>query len=82
MSTTVPENFVPASHESTTDPESRLHRKCSTDPALPSYLGHSLTDNRHGLVVNVKASTSDGTAERDAAAKMRADVVGPGSVRP
>ena len=37
-----------------------------------------LTDNRHGLVVNVQASTSDGTAERDVAAQMLANVAGPG----
>lgn len=36
-----------------------------------------LTDNRHGLVVNVQASTSDGTAERAVAAQMLADVAGP-----
>ena len=44
-------------HESTSDPESRLYRKSNAAPALPSYLGHVLTDNRHGLVVNVQAST-------------------------
>ena len=33
-----------------------------------------LTDNRHGLVVNVQASTAGGTAERDAAAQMLTDV--------
>jgi transposase len=65
-------------HESTTDRESRLYRKSQAAPALPSYLGHVLTDNRHGLVVNVQASTSDGTAERDVAAQMLADVAGPG----
>ena len=65
-------------HESTSDPESRLYRKSNAAPALPSYLGHVLTDNRHGLVVNVQASTSDGTAERDVAAQMLADVAGPG----
>ena len=65
-------------HESTTDPESRLYRKSQAAPALPSYLGHVLTDNRHGLVVNVQASTSDGTAERDVAAQMLADVAAPG----
>ncbi|HRD98553.1 MAG TPA: IS5 family transposase [Rubrivivax sp.] len=65
-------------HESTTDPESQLYRKSNAAPALPSYLGHVLTDNRHGLVVNVQASTSDGTAERDLAAQMLADVAGPG----
>ena len=63
-------------HQSTSDPESRLYRKSHAAPALPSYLGHVLTDNRHGLVVNVQASTSDGTAERDVAAQMLADVAG------
>jgi IS5 family transposase len=61
-------------HESSSDPESRLYRKSSAAPALPSYLGHVLTDNRHGLVVNVKASTAGGTAERDVAAQMLTDV--------
>ncbi len=65
-------------HESTSDPESRLYRKSSAAPALPSYLGHVLTDNRYGLVVNVKASTAGGTAERDVAAQMLTDVAKPG----
>lgn len=65
-------------HESTSDPDSRLYRKSSAAPALPSYLGHVLTDNRHGLVVKVQASTSDGTAERDVAAQMLTDVAQPG----
>ena len=51
-------------HESKTDPDSRLHRKSNAAPALPSYLGHVMTDNLHGLVVNVQASHSDGYAER------------------
>jgi IS5 family transposase len=65
-------------HASTTDPESQLYRKSNAAPALPSYLGHVLTDNRHGLVVNVQASAADGTAEREVAAQMLADVAGPG----
>jgi transposase len=64
-------------HESTSDPDARLYRKSHAAPALPSYLGHVLTDNRHGLVVNVQASTSGGTAERDVAAQMLAYVAGP-----
>jgi transposase len=64
-------------HESTSDPQSRLYRKSHAAPALPSYLGHVLSDNRHGLVVNVQASTAGGTAERDVAAQMLADVAGP-----
>ena len=65
-------------HASTSDPESQLYRKSNAAPALPSYLGHVLTDNRHGLVVNVQASTADGTAERSVAAQMLADVAAPG----
>jgi transposase len=65
-------------HASTSDCESRLYRKSNAAPALPSYLGHVLTDNRHGLVVNVQASTSDGTAEPEVAAQMLADVADPG----
>ena len=65
-------------HESTTDPESRLYRKSQAAPALPSYLEPVLTDNRHGLVVIVQASSSDGKAERGVAAQMLADVADPG----
>ena len=64
-------------HESASDPESRLYRKSNAAPALPSYLGHVLTDNRHGLVVNVRASQSGGKAERDIAAAMLADAAKP-----
>ncbi|MFN3377347.1 MAG: IS5 family transposase, partial [Burkholderiaceae bacterium] len=65
-------------HACTSDPDSRLYRKSHAAPALPSYLGHVLTDNRHGLVVNVQASLSQGTAEREVAAQMLADVATPG----
>jgi transposase len=65
-------------HESTTDPQSRLYRKSNAAPALPSYLGHVLTDNRHGLVVNVVATLSGGRAEREAAVDMLTDVADAG----
>lgn len=57
-------------HESKTDPDALLYRKSNAAPALPSFLGHVVTDNRHGLVVNVQATQATGTAERDAAADM------------
>ena len=60
-------------HESKSDPESRIYRKSHAAPAIPSYLGHVLTDNQHGLVVNVRASQSDGFAEREVAAGMLAE---------
>ena len=33
------------------------------------YMGHVLTDNRHGLVVNAQVTLATGTAERDAAGR-------------
>ncbi|MCA8023597.1 IS5 family transposase [Burkholderia metallica] len=57
-------------HESKSDGDSRPYRKSNVAPALPSYLGHVPTDNRHGLVVNVQASRAHGRAERDVAAEM------------
>ena len=62
-------------HESKTDPESRLYMKSNAAPALPSYLGHVITDNRHGLVVNVQVTTATGTAEREAAVTMLGESV-------
>jgi hypothetical protein len=35
-------------------------RKSQAAPALLSYLGQVLTDNRHGLLVNVQASLAEG----------------------
>ena len=63
-------------HESKTDPYSQLYRKSNAAPALPSFLGHVATDNRHGLVVNVQTTKATGTAERDAAAEMLAQIAG------
>jgi len=60
-------------HESRADPDARLYRKGEAAPAQLSYLGHVLSDNRHGLVVNVRASQSVGTTERAEAQMMLAD---------
>jgi hypothetical protein len=56
-------------HESKTDPDARLYRKGKTASEL-RYMGHTLTDNRHGLVVNARVSCADGHAEREAAKVM------------
>lgn len=56
-------------HESTTDPDARLYRKGKTASEL-RYMGHTLSDNRHGLVVNAQVTTADGYAEREAAKVM------------
>ncbi len=57
-------------HESTTDPEARLYRKGKQQDAQLCYLGHALTENRHGLVVDVELTEADGYAEREAALAM------------
>jgi len=59
-------------HESKTDPDSRLFRKGKTASEL-RYMGHTLTDNRHGLVVNAMVTHADGYAEREAAKAMIKD---------
>lgn len=60
-------------HESKTDPESRLMRKGSGQPAKLSYMGHALVENRNGLLVDLRVSAATGTAERDVAVEMLAD---------
>lgn len=55
------------SHESTTDPEARLHRKGNGKPAQLCYMGHGLMENRSGLVVGACVTRASGTAEREAA---------------
>jgi Transposase domain (DUF772) len=56
-------------HQSKTDSDARLYRKGKTASEL-RYMGHTLTDNRHGLVVNARVTSADGHAEREAARIM------------
>jgi len=57
-------------HQSTTDPDSRLFRKGPGREAKLSYLGHAITENRNGLLVNVQVTLAHGRAEREAALEM------------
>ena len=59
-------------HESTTDAEARLYRKGNTASEL-RFMGHTLSDNRHGLIASAVVTTADGYAEREAAKVMIAD---------
>ncbi|MHC4342814.1 MAG: IS5 family transposase [Planctomycetota bacterium] len=59
-----------ATHQSTTDPESRLYKKAQGQEAKLCYLGHLLVENRHGLVVEARVTPATGTAEREAALAM------------
>lgn len=57
-------------HASTTDPDARLYKKGGGQEAKLAYLGHLLTENRHGLIVDTAVTAASGTAERDAAIVM------------
>jgi len=59
-----------ATHQSTTDPDSRLYRKSKHKEPKLGYFGHVLMDNRCKLVVQACATRADGYAEREAAIAM------------
>jgi len=61
-------------HSSKTDPQSRLYKKATGQPAQLCYLGHTVVENRNGLVVAAMTTQADGTAERDAGLLMVADL--------
>ncbi len=69
-----------ATHASVTDPDARLYRKAKGKPAQLCYMGHALTENRNGFVVEATLTHADGTAERRAAIDML-DALDPGSTR-
>jgi transposase len=54
-------------HQSTTDPDARLYRKGNGQEAKLCFLGHVLSENRHGLVIGGILTEASGTAEREAA---------------
>ena len=59
-----------ATHRSRTDPEAKLYRKGMGKEAKLSHLGHALNENRNGLIVGIRASEANGTAERTASLEM------------
>lgn len=60
-------------HESKSDPDSRLYRKGKTASEM-RFMGHTLMENRNGLIVNAMVTQADGYAERVAAKEMINDV--------
>ena len=54
-------------HESTTDPESKLFRKSKAHEAKLSYCGNVLMENRNGLIVDLRIEPATGRAEREGA---------------
>jgi transposase len=63
-------------HQSTTDPESRLYRKSRGQESKLAYLGHVLMENRNGLVVDTRVTPANGRAEREAALEMLGSMEG------
>ena len=61
-------------HASSTDPDARLYKKSKGKEARLSYLGHIVTENRHGLIAEAMTTHADGTAEADAALLMLKDL--------
>jgi transposase len=57
-------------HQSTTDPEARLYKKGPGMEARLCFLGHTLMENRSGLIVDACLTSADGHAERIAALAM------------
>jgi transposase len=56
-------------HESSTDPESRIYKK-GVQSARMSYLGHVMMENRNGIAVDARVTQAHGTAEVDSAVEM------------
>jgi transposase len=54
-------------HVSPKDPEAKLFCKGSGQAAKLCYMGHTLMDHRHGLIVDVEVTEANGFAERAAA---------------
>jgi len=57
-------------HRSATDPEARLARKGAGKEARLCYAGHTLIENRHGLICECELTQAGGTAEREAALRL------------
>jgi len=59
-----------ATHASVTDPDARLYKKSPGTGAMLCFMGHTLMENRNGLVVQADLTQADGYAERKAALDM------------
>ena len=58
-------------HRSGSDPDALLCRKSKAHPALPSYRGHVLMENRHVSIIDCQRTQATGTGERDAPRRWR-----------
>jgi transposase len=65
-----------ATHQSTSDPESRLAKKSKGTAAKLCYSQHALMENRNGLLVDLRIAEANGTAEREVALEMIGELPG------
>ena len=63
-------------HESTTDPDARNYKKSKGGESRLACLGHSVIENRNGLIVKANATIATGRAEREAAIELLDDLPG------
>jgi hypothetical protein len=59
-----------ATHASVTDPDARLYKKAPGAAAQLCFMGHTLMENRNGLVVQADLTHADGHGARKAAPEM------------
>lgn len=59
-----------ATHASVTDPDARLYKKAPGAAATLCFMGHTLMENRNGLIVQAELTHADGHGERKAALEM------------
>lgn len=59
-----------ATHESTTDPDARLYRKSAGQSSRLCMMGHILTENRNGMIVEACVTTAGTSQEWEAALSM------------
>jgi transposase len=57
-------------HASTTDPDARLFRKGKGKEAKLCHMGHIMTENRHGLIVDARLTEANGRADSRRALDM------------
>jgi transposase len=57
-------------HVAPKDPEAKLFCKGRGQAAKLCYMGHTLMDHRHGLIVDVEVTQANGYAERETAIKL------------
>jgi transposase len=69
-------------HQSRTDPEARLYRKSSGQPAVLCHTGHVLMENRNDIIMAVEIGQANGYEERKAAIGMLRHVRKRHRVRP